>query len=155
MGHRRSNGRSAAISFLPGRRNSIGASQTSMTNRMRNSSPTPHHTPVCCSSETSRRMSWVRESNHRSCMLKQERGTFSPHLSLSEQIPSWSENSSSTCSINTFCSTNNASSDSNGSSIHGNNSSKKSERPMSTRPSNPLRYKTELCRSFEENGDCR
>lgn len=29
-----------------------------------------------------------------------------------------------------------------------------SKKPVG-RPSNPLRYKTELCRSYEENGECR
>ncbi|XP_071547398.1 uncharacterized protein [Panulirus ornatus] len=150
MGHRRNNWRSAANSVpgrhISGRRNSIGAIQTSM-NRMRNYSPTPHYSLVCCSSQTSRRIS-VNESNHRSYIMKQERGTYSQHLGCSEKIPSWFENSSSTSTFG-LPSDN---SDSNGS---GSSSSKKSERPTSSRPSNLLRYKTELCRSFEESGDCR
>ena len=32
---------------------------------------------------------------------------------------------------------------------------KKSDRPIPAKPSNPLRYKTEMCRAFEENMICR
>ena len=31
----------------------------------------------------------------------------------------------------------------------------KSDRPIPSRPSNPLRFKTELCRAHEEGGFCR
>lgn len=40
-------------------------------------------------------------------------------------------------------------------SAHSKSSSSGSSKKTVGRPSNPLRYKTELCRSYEESGECR
>ncbi|XP_069954076.1 mRNA decay activator protein ZFP36L2-A-like [Cherax quadricarinatus] len=131
-------------------------------------SPVRHSSPRHCSSRSTCILSRTNEGNYSDCLSKQDSST-PLHFITSESTSFWKDSGSAeeggSKSCNSCCSTDthalsSSTDNSNGtsSSTDSNgycNNSKRSVRPMPVRPSNPLRYKTELCRSFEENEDCK
>ncbi|KAG7157346.1 mRNA decay activator protein ZFP36L1-like [Homarus americanus] len=170
MGSRRNSGRSVGNSSLLGRnlsdrKNLPRTNQTTATNRLLRASPVQHSIHIrhqCPRRQPSpvRSLKPVHNSNqpceypwsidnHNDYMLEEDRGTFPPCSSPSDPTCSGTDNGSISCSRSAIRSSDGTS------NTRKNGSSKKVDRPMPARPSNPLRYKTELCRTYEESGNCK
>lgn len=159
MGHRKNHGRNY---FL----NQTIQSHRNLSNGFRTSPPSPslrplsHSSPVHQPNSRIRRSLWGSGSHCHSCHANEDR----PTVCGRNKHYKWPVNfNNSMKSINCLSlgsnGVKNISNDS-GSIISASEGSVRdtsigSGRKVLPRLSNPLRYKTELCRSFEENGDCR
>lgn len=151
MGHRKSSSGRNSIYSYSRRSTPIGGQPSSPPNR-----PISHSSPVCQSSKPPRRVLWGNGSSHSNYAASSDK---SFHFSLPRDAGNvaWNEKLShlkkSPISLS-FNSDDGSSTSSANSDQRKNNISGSNKKP-SARPSNPLRYKTELCRSFEEGGECR
>ncbi|KAK4311122.1 hypothetical protein Pmani_017355 [Petrolisthes manimaculis] len=156
MGQRRSGGRTGGGNFSGTgyyssnkKRSSNHSNQSLQSGSQRYSSPTrrPYSQP--------RRVSWSSESSNGSSLLggrDMNRSSPPPYHSDAQKLIIWNNIRNSSSGLNNGNESESGVS-SNGSQCEGHK--KKSDRPTAARPSNPLRYKTELCRSHDEGGVCK
>lgn len=157
MGHRKNSGRSST--YTQSRRGmSIGVGGSLSSPPLR---PLGHSSPVRQSSRPPRRSLWGNGGTRSSYNANED--MLSP--CVPNETYTWSENfgnvSRSPNSVSIGSDGGRSTSSDGGSNLNSTNSGSSkysnsgSSKKVVARPSNPLRYKTELCRSFEESGDCR
>lgn len=152
MGHRKStSGRNSV--YTQNRRGMLIGGQPSIPCHR----PLSHSSPVRQPSKPPRKVLWGNGGNRSHNSGIDDRP--SPHFCIPRDAGSaaWSENFShlNRSSISLSLSSDGGSSVSSANSAHSKCGNSGVNKKPVARPSNPLRYKTELCRSFEESGECR
>lgn len=153
MGHRKSAGGRNIVYSYNRRGTPIGGQPSSPPHR-----PLSHSSPVRQLNKPPRKALWGSGSNHSHYNGSDGRQPFHFHMPRDAGSVTWSENFShvNRSPVRLSFSSDGGSSVGSGNSAQSksSNSSGCAKKPVA-RPSNPLRYKTELCRSFEECGECR